>query len=204
MKQEERRQQTIRRLMDTTKELIKENGCHSITMKDIMGKSGLSKGAIFHYVKSKNEIFVWVLQERLEATNVNFMNAVEHGRQTFNEPMEQIKESIIAYENPHDVTNKVLLYLLGKEDDPVVAEALKQYYDRSVHLSKLWIETGQRHGVITETVDAEKTADMFTLMTFGLRIRSGIPRVQSAFKAQDLTTFIGGILNPGTEDGKKG
>jgi len=199
LKQEERRQQTIRRLMDTTKELIVEKGCHSITMQDIMIKSGLTKGAIFHYVKSKNEIFIWVLQERLEETNGSFMNEVEHGRRNFDDPMQEIKKSILAYENPHDITNKVLLYLLGKEDDPMVAEALNQYYDRSVYLSKLWIETGQKHGVIPETVDAEKTGDMFTLMTLGLRIRSSIPQAKAIFKAQDLSEFIRDILNGGEQ-----
>lgn len=72
----------------------------------------------------------------------------------------------------------------------MVAEALNSYYNRPAHLSKMWIETGQKHGVIPETVDAEKTGDMFTLMTFGLRIRSGIPQAQGAFKAQDLSEFI--------------
>ncbi|MFX3633198.1 MAG: TetR/AcrR family transcriptional regulator [Candidatus Pristimantibacillus sp.] len=195
MKQEERRQQTIRRLMDTTKELIMEKGCHSITMQDIMNRSGMSKGAIFHYVKSKNEIFIWVLQERLEETNGSFMKEVEQGRRNFEEPMQEIKESIIDYENPHNVTNKVLMYLLGKEEDPMVAEALKNYYDRSLYLSKMWIETGQRYGVIPETVDAEKTGDMFTLMTFGLRIRASIPQAQAVFNAQDLSEFISDILN---------
>jgi AcrR family transcriptional regulator len=194
LKQEERRQQTIRRLMDMTKELITEKGCHSITMQDIMNRSGMSKGAIFHYVKSKTEIFIWVLQERLEETNERFMKEVEQGRQNFDEPMQAIKESIIAYENPHNVTNKVLLYLLGKEEDPMVADALKNYYDRSVYLSKMWIETGQSFGVIPETVDAEKTGDMFTLMTFGLRIRSSIPQAQAVFKAQDLSEFIRDVL----------
>lgn len=55
MKQEERRQQTIRRLLDTTKALIEDVGCKSLTMKDIVDRSCLFKGAIFHYVKSKNE-----------------------------------------------------------------------------------------------------------------------------------------------------
>ena len=198
MKQEERRQQTVRRLLNTTKELIKEKGCNSITMQDIVSRSGLSKGAIFHYVKSKNEIFVWVLQERLEETNEKFMNAVEHGRRTFDEPMQKIQESIIAYENPHDVTNQVLMYLLGREEDPIVAEALKQYYDRSVQLSRIWIETGQKHGVIPETVNANKTADMFTLMTFGLRIRSSIPHTQASFTANDLSAFIRDLLHQGS------
>jgi len=203
LKQEERRQQTISRLLDTTKALIMEKGCQSITMKDIMDRSGLSKGAIFHYVKSKNEIFVWVLQERLEETNDNFMQAIQDGTQRFDEPMERIQESIIAYENPHDVTNKVLLYLLGREDDPMVAEALKQYYERSAQLSKIWIETGQRHGVIPETVDAEKTADMFTLMTVGLRIRSSVPQVQAVFRAVDLSGFIRAILQPDNGHGRR-
>lgn len=199
MKQEERRQQTTRRLIDATKALIEEKGCYSITMQDIMGRSGLSKGAIFHYVKSKDEIFVWILQEGLEETNERFMNEIEQGRRNFDDPMQKIKESIFAYESPHNITNKVLLYLLGKEEDPMVAEALKQYYDRSVYLSKLWIETGQGHGVIPKTVDAAKTAEMFTLMTLGFRIRSSIPNALAILKAQDLTALMTDILNPGKE-----
>lgn len=193
MKQDERRLQTTRLLQETIKELIREKGCDSITMKDIMDRSGLSKGAIFHYVKSKDELFVWVLQERLEKTNELFMIEVEQGRRSFNEPYQKIFESILAYENA-DVTNKVLMYLLGKEDQPVIAEALKQYYKRSVFLSRQWIETGQRHGVISESVDAGKTAEMFVLLTIGLRVRSTIPSVPAVFKAQEFSSFIIDIL----------
>ncbi|OCA90356.1 TetR family transcriptional regulator [Bacillus sp. FJAT-27225] len=193
MKQDERRLQTTRLLLETTKELIREKGCHSITMKDIMNRSGLSKGAIFHYVKSKDELFVWVLQERLEETNHLFMNEVEQGRRSFDEPYQKIFESISAYANA-DVTNKALMYLLGKEDQPVIAEALKQYYERAVFLSRQWIETGQRHGVISELVDAGKTAEMFVLLTIGLRVQSTIPSVTSVFRAQEFSSFIIDIL----------
>lgn len=193
MKQDERRLQTTRLLLETTKELIREKGCHSITMKDIMNRSGLSKGAIFHYVKSKDELFVWVLQERLEETNQLFMNEVEQGRRSFEEPYQKIFESISAYANA-DVTNKALMYLLGKEDQPVIAEALKQYYERAVFLSRQWIETGQRHGVISELVDAGKTAEMFVLLTIGLRVQSTIPSITSVFRAQEFSSFIIDIL----------
>lgn len=194
LKQEERRRQTTTLLLESTKELIEEKGCYAMTMKDIMDKSGLSKGAIFHYVKSKDEIFVWVLQERLEETNKRFMDEVEQGRRSFDEPMQKIAEGISSYENAHDVTNKVLMYLLGKEEQPIIAEALKQYYERSVYLAKQWIETGQRYGVISETVDADKAADMFVLLTFGLRVRSTIPVATVHFNAQDLSSFISHIL----------
>ncbi|WP_019537372.1 TetR/AcrR family transcriptional regulator [Paenibacillus ginsengihumi] len=190
MKHEERRKQTTRLLLETTKALIREKGCSSITMKDIMERSGLSKGAIFHYVKSKDEIFVWVLQEQLEETNERFMNEIEQGRRTFDEPMSKIADNITALEQEQDVTNKVLMYLLGKEEEPVVAEALKKYYERSVNLSRQWIEIGQRHGVIPSSVDAAKTADMFVLLMIGLRVRSTIPMVQAAYKAPDFIAWI--------------
>jgi AcrR family transcriptional regulator len=196
LKQGDRRQQTTQLLLDSTKELIGEKGCHSVTLKDIMEKSGLSKGAIFHYVKSKDEIFAWVLQERLEETNERFMNEVEQGHKTFNGPMQKITDRLPALDDAKDVTNKVLMYLLGKEDQPMVAEALKQYYERSVHLSKQWILTGQRHGVIPESVGADKTAEMFVLLSLGLRVRSSIPLAQASFNNQDYSSFMVNILNP--------
>lgn len=196
MKQEERRQQTTGLLLDSTKELIREKGCHSVTMKDIMDRSGLSKGAIFHYVKSKDEIFAWVLQQRLNETNERFMNEVEQGGKTFDRPMQKIIDSLPALEDTQDVTNKVLIYLLGKEDQPAVAEALKQFYERSVHLSKQWILTGQLHGVIPESVDVEKTAEMFVLLSLGLRVRSSFPMAPISFNTQDFSSFMVTILKP--------
>lgn len=194
MKQEERRQQTTKQLLDSTKTLIQEKGCHSITMKDIMEKSGLSKGAIFHYVKSKDEIFAWVLQERLEETNKRFMSEVDQGRPTFDNPMQKITESLAALEDGQDVTNKVLMYLLGKEDQPLVADVLKQYYERSVLVSKQWIMTGQEHGVIPEAVDTDKTAEMFVLLSLGFRLRSSIPLTGTSFNTQDYSLFMRNML----------
>ncbi|MEF3306376.1 TetR/AcrR family transcriptional regulator [Paenibacillus sp. GYB003] len=196
MKQEQRRRQTIRLLIETTRDLVLEKGCPSVTMQDIMNRSGLSKGAIFHYVKSKDEIFVRLLDERLEETNARFMQEIEQGRRTFEEPMKVIRESIVAYGQAHDVTNKVLTYLLGKEDDPVVAAALKRYYERSVALSRTWIETGQRHGRIPVAVDAETTAELFVLLTFGLRVRASIPDAKAVLSGDDLASFIADKLNP--------
>jgi AcrR family transcriptional regulator len=194
LKQKERRQHTTQLLLDTTKELIREKGCHFVTMKDIMEKSGLSKGAIFHYVKSKDEIFAWVLQERLEEINERFMNEVEQSEKTFDGPMQKIIDSLPMLEDAHNVMNKVLMYLLGKEDQPTIAEVIKQFYEQSVHFSKQWILTGQRHEVIPANVDADKTAELFVLLSLGLRVRSSLSFVPTAYNSQDFSLFIANIL----------
>lgn len=194
MKNEERREQTIRQLLDATKALLGERGCNAVTMKDIMEKSELSKGAIFHYVKSKDEIFAWVLQERLEETNKLFMKEVEQDPKTFDGPMQKISSNLVALEDADDVTNKILMYLLGKEDEPAVAEVLKNFYERSVYLSKQWIMSGQQHGVIIESVDPNKTAEMFVLLSLGLRVRSSLRIMHTSCTAQDVSSFMVSIL----------
>lgn len=190
MKQEERRQQTIRLLLEATKELIREKGCHAVTMRDIMEKSGLSKGSIFHYVATKDELFAWVLQERLEQTNERFMRQVGHGGADFAGPMQQIAATLPALEDREEITNKVLIYLLGKDDDPTVEAVLKRFYDRWIELSRQWIVTGQEHGVIPESVDADKTAELFVLLSLGLRTRASLPVHSTAFSADDFAKLI--------------
>ncbi|MDO3408911.1 TetR/AcrR family transcriptional regulator [Saccharibacillus sp. CPCC 101409] len=196
MKQEERRQHSTALLLDTVKQLVREKGCAAVTMKDIMEQSGLSKGAIFHYVKSKDELFVQVLQERLEDTNVRFRNEVQQSGTSFAEPMRRISDSIASYADAEDVTNRILLYLLGREDQPVAAQALKEYYERTLELSAEWIRIGQRHGAIAETVDAARTADMFVLLTMGLRVRSSIPGTTERFSASHFSEWIAQMLQP--------
>jgi len=196
VKQEERRKETIRLLLDAVKSLILEKGCHAVTMRDIMARSGLSKGAIFHYVASKDELFVWVLQERLDETNERFMREVAKGEGTFEGPMRRIADSLPALADPADATNRVLMYLLGKEDSPAVAEALNRFYERSVKLSRTWIVTGQTHGVIPASVDADRAAELFVMLTFGLRMRASLSRETPAFGAAELAGFMAGVLNP--------
>ncbi|WP_223068296.1 TetR/AcrR family transcriptional regulator [Paenibacillus caui] len=194
MKQEERRQHTLQLLLDATKELIMEKGCQSITMKDIMERTGLSKGAIFHYVQSKDEIFAWILQEQLEKTNARFNAEIEQGNRSFDSPMQKIAESLALLDDPRDVTNKVLAYLLGREDQPPVAAALKQFYENSVHFSSQWIRMGQQHGVIPASVDTAATAEMFVLLGLGMRVRSSFPLQKVSFSAQSFSEFIAGVL----------
>lgn len=195
MKNEDRRKQTVRQLLDATKVLLRGKSCHEITLKDIMEQSQLSKGAIFHYVKSRDEIFAWVLQERLEAVNEHFnVEIAKTADKTFDGPMLAISSNLAGLEESHEVTNKVLLYLLGKENEPAVAEVLQQFYERSVSVSQQWIMTGQEHGVINESVNPDDTAELFVLLSLGLRVRASIPISSESFTATNVSDFMAGLL----------
>ncbi|TMV48069.1 TetR/AcrR family transcriptional regulator [Paenibacillus mesophilus] len=205
MKQEQRRQQTLQLLLETVKQLIAEKGCDTIKMSDIMDRSGLSKGAIFHYVKTKDELFALLLQERLEEIDSRFVGEVNRPNKNneFEGPLREITNKLSMLEDRQDVTNQIVMYLLGKSGQPAVAEALQSFYEQSFRLSKQWIVTGQSHGVIPESIDADKTAELFMLISFGLRMRSAIPVGTPAFSADDFAAFMADTLNPRSTERKE-
>ncbi|WNS46347.1 TetR/AcrR family transcriptional regulator [Paenibacillus sp. MMS20-IR301] len=195
MKNSERREHTIRQLLDATKELLRHKSCDAVTLKDIMEQSQLSKGAIFHYVKSKDEIFARVLEERLEAVNEHFEEAVASSPdKTFEGPMQAISRSLAGLEDSHEATNKILLYMLGKENEPVVAKVLEHFHERSVSVSRQWIITGQKYGVINENVNPDETAELFVLLSLGLRVQASLRTSTESLSAKRVSDFMAGIL----------
>lgn len=171
MKNEERRQLSQQKLLQAARELLREKNVHAITMNDLMERSGLSKGAIFHYVRSRDEIFIWLLNERLESVDAEFEHEVEQQQEPdFYRPMDAIIKRMMELTDPQEMTNRVFLYLLGKEDDPLIRQALQDFQRQSVQYAEHWIVRGQERGVIPATVDARFVAEYFTLIQFGLRV----------------------------------
>ncbi|GAA3410455.1 TetR/AcrR family transcriptional regulator [Paenibacillus hodogayensis] len=197
MKQEERRQQTLQLLLSTVKELIHEKGCDEVKMSDIMERSGLSKGAIFHYVKTKDELFALILQERLDDIDARFNERVDQEEEReFQGPLKEITRKLSALDDSEETTNQIILYLLGKSSQPVVAAALRDFHESSFQLARQWIVTGQNHGVIPAAIDADRTAELFILVSHGLRMRTAIQAGTPSFTSDDFAAFLAHTLNP--------
>jgi AcrR family transcriptional regulator len=200
MKREQKREQTKKQILEATKEIIREKGCARTTLQDILDRTGLSKGAIFHYVKSKDELLSLVLREKLEETDRQFQAAAER-EVSFEGPMRAIADSMPQLEDAGNEGNRVLMYLLGNSDKPEVKEVLQQFYEQTVRLSRQWIDAGQRAGVIPADVDASKFAELFVLISLGIRMRSVMASGTFAFGGGDFAEWIADILRPKPESG---
>lgn len=195
MSRDMRREQTRERLLAATEALIREKGCAQLTLRDIMEVTGLSKGGIFHHVKSKDELLGRVLKERLEALNRRFSEAAERER-SFEAPLREIAAGLPLLTDPDDAANRVYMYLLGKSSQPEVREVLLRFYEQVRRISEEWIAAGQKAGVIPDAVNAGKTADLFVLISMGLRMRSLLsPQYDDRmFDAEDYASFIASRL----------
>mgnify|MGYP002619813730 CR=1 FL=1 len=197
MNRETKREQTRERLLEATRSLILEKGCDHLTLNDIMERAGLSKGGIFHHVKSKDDLLIRILEERIKETNRQFQAATEREK-SFEAPFRSIADSLPELENPDDAGNRVFVHLLGRSGRPEVRDALRHFYEQTLQLSKQWIVSGQEAGVIPASVDADKSAELFVLLSLGLRVRGALLEDTggNAFDAQDFVRLIERWLRP--------
>ena len=65
MKQEQKSLITKTKILNAAIQLFTEMGYNETTMQDILLQSGLSKGAVYHHFKSKNEILEYAMDSEL-------------------------------------------------------------------------------------------------------------------------------------------
>jgi len=164
-------------ILDTAEQLIKEKGCRQTTLQDIISRSGLSKGAIYHYVSGKDELFGLVLKAKMETMNMRFDGVVsETAPKDAVLPIQFIAEGMALQADNQSVTSKIFTYLLSQIDNPKIEMILQELYEFTLLTATRWIETGQKAGAIPESVDAAKMASMFMVFTYGLRVQNIISK----------------------------
>jgi len=194
MKRELKRQRTLQLILDTTKAAVEELGCSNVTIRDILDRSGLSRGAVFHYVKNKEQLLALVLEERLKQINQQFEQKAQEEPQEFMAAFQAIVSRIDQLLDPKEVTNQIIIYLLSRAHVAEARESLNTFYQLSVSLAKYWIESGQTHGLIPVSVPLEKTANLFVTLSFGLRMR-GMVQNNGSSTDTDAREFIDFFLN---------
>ncbi|KIL39980.1 hypothetical protein SD70_16475 [Gordoniibacillus kamchatkensis] len=158
-------------ILETAEQLIGEKGCRQTTLQDIIDRSGLSKGAIYHYVSGKDELFGLILKARMEAVNERFERAVAEAAQgEAKAPIQSIARSMVANAGQETVSSKIFTYLLSQIDNPKVAAIMHDVYEYSLQTSSRWIEVGQKAGAIPESVDARQMANLFVVFMYGMRV----------------------------------
>ncbi len=190
---------SFQRLLSVTEEIVREKGCRKTTLQEIINRSGMSKGAIYHYVKSKDELLGLLLLKRMEAINQAFHAAIDRASLgDLENPLRTITDGIVKQlTDSADVSNRVFLYLVGQQDDPKIEGLLKHIYEFSLEMSVKWIEIGQTYRAIPPEVDARKMAERFIIFTYGLRLKSSFFPEEAAIDPNELFRMFWYSLQPG-------
>lgn len=183
-------------LIATAEQLVREKGCRAATLKDIIERSGLSKGAIYHYVKSKDELLGLVLQECIESVNQSFIASLSVKDPKLEEPLQVIAREISHSLHENDVSIRIFIYLLSQMEKPEISAMMRNLYEHIVSTSVSWIEAGQQSGVIPGSLDSRKIAEMFVMFTYGMQVRHSIAPDSISFTPDDYYELMNRTLTP--------
>jgi len=156
-------QETRDRIIASAVELFEKKGYHSTTIQEIGEKAGVSKGAVFHYFSSKNEIlflihekFINVILNRAE----NVLKRSDLGTaEKLRELIVNLVELIAEYK-PYVVVFFQEFKYVEQERLPLI----KEKRDRCEQIYRRVLEQGMSAGEFRKDLDP----DMVTKAIFGM------------------------------------
>jgi AcrR family transcriptional regulator len=178
-------------IMDATEALIQEKGCRQTTLQDIITRTGLSKGAIYHYVTGKDELCGLLLKSRVMQINARFTEVVNSPQSSgLANPLELIAEGMLRSTSHSNVTNQIFIYLLSQMDNEKVAKIIQEVFAFTLQTCIHWIEMGKAHGVIPQQLDEEKVAERLVTFLYGMRVQNTITQNMARMTVEELVAFM--------------
>lgn len=182
-------EETVERILDTAQRLFLEKGYEQTTIQDITDNlGGLSKGAIYHHFKSKEEI-IDAVSDRMFFAN-NPFEAVR-GRKDLN-GLQKLRETIRLNQSDQERTNLTIQSIPVCKNPRLLMEMINSNRKILTPYYQELLEEGNRDGSI-HTEYAKEIAELMPLLTSLWMLPSVFPGAKEDMRHKFL--FIGEMLD---------
>ena len=181
-------EETVERILDTAQRLFLEKGYEQTTIQDITDNlGGLTKGAIYHHFKSKEEI-IDAVSDRMFFSN-NPFEAVRE-RKDLN-GLQKLREAIRLNQSDQERTNLTIQSIPVCKNPRLLMEMINSNRKILTPYYQELLEEGNRDGSI-HTKYAKEIAELMPLLTSLWMLPSVFPGSKEDTKHKFL--FIGEML----------
>lgn len=181
-------EETVERILDTAQRLFLEKGYEQTTIQDITDNlGGLTKGAIYHHFKSKEEI-IDAVSDRMFFSN-NPLEAVRE-RKDLN-GLQKLREAIRLNQSDQERTNLTIQSIPVCKNPRLLMEMINSNRKILTPYYQELLEEGNRDGSI-HTKYAKEIAELMPLLTSLWMLPSVFPGSKKDMKHKFL--FIGEML----------
>jgi AcrR family transcriptional regulator len=163
---EERRNQ----LLDSALFCFAQKGFEATTIDDIVKQAGVSKGAVYHYFKSKDEIYLELIETGVERF-VAFMNAAFEPAKTTTEKLQILIQTCWDTDRTAERRNTMFVLLefwIFSARQPKLRDMIPHivYHLRSLLIEL--IDEGKQRGEFRSDVDSKRVATLFWAFRNGI------------------------------------
>lgn len=181
-------EETVERILDTAQRLFLEKGYEQTTIQDIIDNlGGLTKGAIYHHFKSKEEI-IDAVSDRMFFAN-NPFEAVRD-RKDLN-GLQKLREAIRLNQSDRERTNLTVQSIPISKNPRLLMEMINSNRKILTPYYQELLEEGNRDGSI-HTEYAKEIAELMPLLTSLWMLPSVFPGAIEDMRHKFL--FIGEML----------
>ncbi len=194
-KQERRAQ-----ILEAARTVFRKKGFLVATMDEVASEAELSKGTLYLYFKSKDDLLMGIGISNIRDMAVRFEDALdrnETGLETVAAMMRSYAE--FALDRPRDFRNMASFLASGQSLDTSLPQ-FTEYRDAIAGLTARMvtaIERGQGDGSVTKDVDSFQTATQIWAGMLGICILTVNSEEVSRRMQQtpDFSTFVSGYIN---------
>ena len=167
-------------LLEKSFKLFLNEGYREISINRIVQECGISKGAFYHHFKSKEDLYMEVLErfffsyfknsDFVYNKNINFKDKIEQFIYSFVTPYEELlvmteREDLIPYFR--------FLFQAAGHHSLIKYKVNKHFYKKGYYLSLLIAEQ-QEENIINRHIDAKLIAHQLLSLILGITILDGI------------------------------
>lgn len=172
-------------------ECFSTKGYYASTVDDIVRYAKLSKGSVYNYFSSKEDIFISILQHETKKSR----ESLEAKLKDIDSPLEKLTYWINA-DIPYNLNKKKLMrvhieFWLYSTDSPDVQHILSDRFDVTFQMIQHIIVEGQSVGEFNREIDPEKASAMFWSLHDGIWLHAiigyGEDKVEARIKEMETT-----------------
>ncbi len=179
--------QTRRRLLQAAKELFKEKGFSRTTLAEIAQKAGLTRGAAYWHFKSKDEIFITVVEQALDDMTASKKQALNDPSCSPKERLQRLLALPCTLPTEYALVNSVATLLPSCPQFAELEACVQQHKDQLRQLVQDFLEDAQRQGLLTLHASTESTTKLFFLLFEGLYFHT---QEGKEVTGQELSDFL--------------
>ena len=179
------------RIINSAFQLFARKGYQEATMDDIAKEVGVSKAAIYQYLKNKKEI----LNEIVRSYHTMF-------REVLRATVDKQGSQSLAAEGSHALLKKYRLHhemlfeiIAIAAHDEEIKQSLKCEYEKDIQLLKELLQNQMKNGKVTFKIDTEILAQLFIALYVGMAMKV-IMGDDSIEIHRAWSNAIGAMMNP--------
>lgn len=191
MKQKLKSEQTIRKIKESSLKLFAKKGYTAASVEDIMKEAGYTKGAFYAHFKSKEELFLQIMDERMYEHQSNLMGLFEKEDEKVINEIDNLLNQLIQQTEKEQWAAIFFEFLANANRSENVRLRMARMYEEWREFLVRLFSTLQQKDLIQKTIDPQLIAQTVIALFDGFNIQAHVDsKVDSRRQIQIISSLL--------------